>query len=113
MVAARNILMGLVIRHADAGEWPATLQALVDSGHLTAERIRNPRASDPAAGEFGWLYIRPSVAPGGAGGTRLVITEPAPEPWSDVVIAFEDGHVEVVNDRERYERLLAEARAEP
>jgi len=100
---ARGIMMGLFMIKNDTGQWPESLRALVDGGQMTAERIRNIRVA-PDAADFGWIYLRPTANEPDA--QRLVITEPAPEPWTEVIAAFADGHVEVVNDRERYDWLL-------
>ncbi len=103
-VAARDIMLGVVTRHAETGEWPASLQTLVDAGHLTAERIRNPRVGQAEVENFGWIYFPPSGE--GPDPQRVVVTERPTDPWTEVVVAYGDGHVEIVGDQAQYNQLL-------
>jgi hypothetical protein len=107
----QNIAVACVL-HAEGhgGEWPESLQVLIDGGRLpSSDLLVNPRAPDAPAG---YVYVRPA---GDALLEGAVVLYEAHDEWppGGVYVAFGDCHTELVKDQARFEELLAPAARPP
>ena len=111
MARGREVSMALQIYHQAHDAWPTDLASLVAEGMLKAGSLVNPRrpGKDP-----GFLYFPPTneTLP-----DEGVLFEPISDdqgavdgwPGNGLVVCY-DGHVEQIENRGRYEALLAQAR---
>ncbi len=84
--------------------WPKDLETLVEVNYITRATLKNP--CDPSR-SVGYGYIRPRADPPA---NRLIVYELHQDWTRGVAVAFGDGHVERIKDREKFKRLLDEAR---
>ncbi len=101
---ARAAVLAVHDYFAKHGAYPPSLQALIDASMLDAQSVVNPR--QPGASP-GFVYFAPAVE---APFEAAIIFEPV-DPWPGTgVVAFLDGHTEVLADEARYRQLLDSAR---
>jgi prepilin-type processing-associated H-X9-DG protein len=102
---AAAVVMALLTYRQAQGAWPPDLQVLVDGGYLTQDHLANPRLPDTPVG---FLYLRPLTEPSPS--EDAVVFEPLTEWSTGGIVAYADGHVELVSDKDRYDQLLQGAR---
>ena len=100
----RQMLMACIIYSNDhRGQWPATLEAA--TGTMPASLLTNP--SRPKA-KPAYIYMKPANAKK-LPNESLVLYE-AFDRWPGLVnVGFADGHVERIDDQQRFEQLLKAA----
>ena len=109
----RQLLLACHMYAADhQGQWPDELAAVTQKYLGGVEKARqimtNPARpqADP-----GYTYLKPADPRGGDMATKAVMYETHTDFGRGVAVGFADGHVEFVNNRQRFDRLLAGANA--
>ena len=108
----RQILVAC-ITHADdhKGQWPENLQVLVEAQKLDAKLLHNPRRSQQTTG---YTYIKPGANWKKFPAARHIVLYENFDEWPQLHgawIGLLDGHVERVDKKERFEKMLAETQA--
>ncbi len=107
----QNIAVACAL-HAEAhdGEWPETLQVLIEGGGLpSADLLVNPRAPNAPVG---YVYVRPA---GDVPTWKAIVLYEAHDEWppGGVYVAFGDCHTRLVSDQAHFKKLLAPAAESP
>ena len=90
--------------HGD--HWPDDLSVLVRDYDMPVGGLTNPR--EPHR-EIGYVYVKPGVAPEKIKNVqKVVVIYEAYDVWPEggVNVGFAEGHVEFINDEERFKSLL-------
>lgn len=113
MTNIKNLLLACHMHAADhEGRWPDELAALekyIGGGEPAEQVMTNPARPDvkPA-----YVYLKPAN-PSARTADTAVVYESHTDFGRGVAVGFVDGHVEFINDRQRFDQLLADSATAP
>jgi len=93
------------------GQWPETLQVLVEAQKLDVKLLNNPRCPER---KVGYVYIPPGPNRKKFFVDQHIVLYELYDEWPQlhgIWIGFMDGHLERMEKRDRFEKKLAETRA--
>jgi prepilin-type processing-associated H-X9-DG protein len=102
----RQLAMTVMLGYQATKQYPADIDAIIAQGNVNRQVLRNPLRPEK---EIGYVYVKPAAQAGQAAGKpaeHVIFYEEHEKFGEGVNVGFLDGHVEYINNEERFKTLL-------